>query len=115
MQRLELAGCQLAVSVAAEVCAGLGYDVSHVTFFTDSMTALAWLRTTSKMSVYVSNRVCKVRDRTELEQWLYVPGEDNPADIASRGCRPRRLVEDRRWFEGTRTFCGPDNFRHSLR
>ena len=100
VQRLELAGCQLAVSVASEVCAALGVDIGTLTFYTDSMTALAWLRTTSKMSVFVSNRVCKVRDRTDLAQWRHVPGEINPADLASRGCRPRRLVEDPMWLSG---------------
>ena len=100
VQRLELAGCQLAVSVAAEVCSALGLRIEDATFYTDSTTALAWLRTTSKMSVYVSNRVCKVRDRTELHQWRYVPGTENPADVASRGCRPKKLVQDRMWLEG---------------
>ena len=93
-------GCQLAVSVASEVCSALRIDISEAKFYTDSTTALAWLRTTNKTSVYVSNRVCKVRDRTSLEQWRYVPGTDNPADIASRGCRPRRLTNDRMWFQG---------------
>ena len=100
VQRLELAGCQLAVSVAAEVCDALGAKISEMTFYTDSVTALAWLRTTSKMSVYVSNRVCKVRDRTDIRQWRHVPGDQNPADLASRGCRPRRLVSGSRWFQG---------------
>ena len=85
VQRLELAGCQLATDVAVEVCQALNLDIRAVEFYTDSMTSLAWLRTTSRMSVFVSNRVCKVRDRTDLEQWRYVPGELNPADIASRG------------------------------
>ena len=52
------------------------------------------------MSVFVSNRVCKVRDRTDLIQWRHVPGELNPADLASRGCRPRRLAEDPMWLHG---------------
>ena len=100
VQRLELAGCQLAAGVASEVCSSLGLDIGTLTFYTDSMTALAWLRTTSKMSVFVSNRVCKVRDRTDVEQWRHVPGELNPADLASRGCRPRRLAEDPLWLHG---------------
>ena len=49
VQRLELAGCQLAVSVASELCGALGADIGEATFYTDSVTALAWLRTTSKM------------------------------------------------------------------
>ena len=100
VQRLELAGCQLATDVAVEVCQALGLSLQDASFYTDSMTSLAWLRTTSRMSVYVSNRVCKVRDRTEVQQWKYVPGTLNPADIASRGARPRALVKNRMWFEG---------------
>ena len=29
-----------------------------------------------------------------------MPGQDNPADVASRGCRPRRLSADPTWFHG---------------
>ena len=100
VQRLELAGCQLACEVAVEICGALDLDIRKVKFFTDSMTSLAWLRTTSRMSVYVSNRVCKVRDRTELDQWKYVPGKENPADIGSRGARPKTLITKRMWYEG---------------
>ena len=102
VQRLELAGCQLGVEVAVEVCHALGLSIRDVAFFTDSVTTLAWLRTTSKMSVFVGNRVCKIRDRTELSQWNYVPGELNPADIASRGARPKALADNELWFQGPR-------------
>ena len=93
-------GANLATDVAVEICESLKIEIDQVKFYTDSMTSLAWLRSTSKMSVYVSNRVCKVRDRTEVSQWRYVPGASNPADIASRGAKPSQLMKNRLWYEG---------------
>ena len=100
IQRLELAGCQLAVDTAVEVCHSLGLKIGCVEFFTDSITALSWLRTTSRMSVFVGNRVCKIKDRTDIGQWKHVPGKLNPADLASRGAKPSTIANSKLWLNG---------------
>ena len=100
IQRLELAGCQLAVDTAVDVCHAMGFRIGDVQFFTDSITALSWLRTTGRMSVFVGNRVCKIKDRTDVSQWKHVPGRLNPADLASRGAKPSTIANSKIWLQG---------------
>lgn len=38
-----------------------------------------------KFHVYVANCVHAIRQQTKLNQWLHIPGNLNPVDIASRG------------------------------
>ncbi|GFW56800.1 integrase catalytic domain-containing protein [Trichonephila clavipes] len=40
-----------------------------------------------------------VRTKLASENWRHVPGRMNPADVLSRGCSPRHLLESK-WFEG---------------
>lgn len=49
--------------------------------------------------MYVANRVKQIRDNTLPDQWFYVPGELNPADIASRGSSLCELTRSS-WFIG---------------
>ena len=37
---------------------------------------------------------------TDLSQWKYVPGELNPADLATRGTSPTEMNESKFWKEG---------------
>ena len=100
IQRLELAGCQLSVELTSDICHALKVNIKDVTFYTDSITSLAWLRTTNKMSVFVGNRVCKIKDRTAVSQWFHVPGKLNPADLASRGAKPSTIAKCELWLRG---------------
>ncbi|CAH1111490.1 unnamed protein product, partial [Psylliodes chrysocephalus] len=50
-------------------------------------------------SIFVFNRVKEIRQLTEADRWNHIPGSDNPADLPSRGCFGRQLVESR-WWEG---------------
>ena len=100
IQRLELAGCQLSVETTTDICHALGINITDVIFYTDSITSLAWLRTTKKMSVFVGNRVCKIKDRTNIEQWFHVAGKHNPADLASRGAKPSTIAGSDLWLRG---------------
>ena len=100
VQRLELAGCQLSVETTIDVCHALNVNINDVAFYTDSITSLAWLRTTKKMSVFVGNRVCKIKDRTSIHQWFHVAGKLNPADLASRGAKPSTIAASSLWLHG---------------
>ncbi|GFU50040.1 putative RNA-directed DNA polymerase from transposon X-element [Nephila pilipes] len=64
-----------------------------ITYWSNSMTALWWIREHGEWSIFVSNRVKEIRKLTSLEQWKHVPGNKNPADIVSRGCSPKQLTK----------------------
>ena len=60
-------------------------------FSTDNQVVLAYIRSTTKrFKVFVANRVQKIQEHSDVNQWNYVKGRDNPADHASRGLDPRK-------------------------
>lgn len=45
------------------------------------------------------NRVKKIRELSRPDDWLHIHGNLNPADLPSRGCTPKQLLQGR-WWEG---------------
>ena len=52
---------------------------------TDSTTVLQWLKPTSKLPVFVANRVSKILEPTTIVEWFHVSSGDNPAETGTRG------------------------------
>ncbi len=50
----------------------------------DSTVVLHWIRGNGQYKQFVANRVGKIQLNGEI-QWRYVPTDENPADLASRG------------------------------
>ena len=55
--------------------------------------ALHWVRGKGNYKQFVSNRVKEIQKKSYI-QWRYVPTEENPADVASRGCSPQNIPTD---------------------
>ncbi|GFU75506.1 integrase catalytic domain-containing protein [Trichonephila clavipes] len=70
-----------------------------VTLWSDSTTALWWIKEYGNWSVFVASRVKNIRQLTKIQSWKYVPGNMNIADLLSRGCSPRQMLSSR-WWEG---------------
>ncbi|UYV66827.1 hypothetical protein LAZ67_4003014 [Cordylochernes scorpioides] len=70
-----------------------------ITLWTDSTTALAWIKRDMNWSVFVAGRVKKIRQNSSITDWRHVPGKENPADIPSRGASISQLITTR-WSEG---------------
>ena len=50
---------------------------------------------------FVGNRVAMIQEKTEGSQWHHVSGNDNPADLATRGVDLQELMRpDSIWFSG---------------
>ena len=52
-----------------------------------------------RFHTFVTNRVQKIRNSTNSQQWHYVPTDKNPADGASRGRTVNELLKSD-WFSG---------------
>ena len=62
---------------------------------------LAYIRSTTKrFKVFMANRVQKIQEHSDLNQWNYVKKRDNHTDDASRGLDPRKETSSSRWFAG---------------
>ena len=98
--RAELLAAVLASRAVALMKQNLPLLASVPTFFwSDSTCVLSWLSgDSSRMKTFVRNRVAEIL-KVEGE-WRYIPTEDNPADMASRGINASALSNSRLWERG---------------
>ncbi|XP_059048166.1 uncharacterized protein LOC131843520 [Achroia grisella] len=60
--------------------------ISGIVLWTDSTIVLQWVKTPPHMlKTFIANRVAQISDYVGDAQWRHVPGDSNPADLASRG------------------------------
>ena len=82
--RLELVSGHMAVNLLSNVKSALeGFKVSQQYCWLVSSVALHWIGGNGSYKQFVSNRVSKIRQHTDVK-WRYVNTEENPADLASR-------------------------------
>nr|CAH7762629.1 unnamed protein product [Callosobruchus chinensis] len=75
--------------------------ISH-TLWTDSKITLHWIKgKPSKWKPYVCHRVNEIQRLTKGD-WRHCPGNENPADLLTRGVKAKVLVTSEMWQ------CGPD-------
>lgn len=97
--RAELMGCLVAARLAETVKEAMDFADVPTYYWSDSTTALAWIRRDEDWGTFVGNRVRQILKLSEKSQWRHVPGIMNPADLPSRGCSPNELLESK-WWEG---------------
>jgi hypothetical protein len=69
-------------------------------FWSDANVVLAYINNdVRRFHVFVANRIQKIRSQSEVENWRYIPSEQNPADHASRGLLVKDLLSSD-WFQG---------------
>ena len=96
--RLELMAAVIAIRLASVVVKALGVQMSDVTFWTDSLNVLYWIRGKSRRyKAFVANRVSEIQENSQPSQWRHVPTDQNPADIVSRGATVTSLNTEFWW------------------
>ncbi|KAI5638847.1 pao retrotransposon peptidase domain-containing protein [Phthorimaea operculella] len=100
--KLDLAGAALRARLLNHVTCNLRGTINldeTVYAWTDSRIVLCWLQTSvHTLEVFVANRVSQITGSETPLVWRHVPGEWNPADCASRGCRAPDLVSHPLWW-----------------
>ncbi|XP_065203500.1 uncharacterized protein LOC135833661 [Planococcus citri] len=83
--QLELCGALLLVKLLQEVTSALGYPIAQCYLYTDSTIVLAYLaKDAGHWKPFEANRVRKITAVVSADQWRHIPGEQNPADLATR-------------------------------
>lgn len=101
LPRLELCAALVGARLYAKVISSLRCQVSTVTFWTDSMIVLGWLKLLPiKLNTFVRNRVAEILETTNLCTWRHVPTNDNPADFLSRGVSASNMHSLDLWWQG---------------
>lgn len=93
--RLELTAAAAAVSVTVSNMLKEELVDSNMEefFWTDSKVVLGYINNEARrVHYFVANRVQKIRNNTTTKQGLYVPTNENPADLASRGTTMDELL-----------------------
>ena len=99
--RLELMAAVLGLRLAETVSEKLEIPLSQRTLWTDSMDVIYWIQGHSRrLKPFVFNRVAEIQRKSDPAQWRHVPGEQNPADDATRGLDLKNLSAESRWFHG---------------
>ena len=71
--------------------------------WTDATIALGWIESSSaRYKPFVGNRIAEIQRATSTHsaKWMWVPGDQNPADIPSRGIWPLDEKQTKLWTEG---------------
>ncbi|XP_023805606.1 uncharacterized protein LOC111946470 [Oryzias latipes] len=98
--RLELSAAVVAVRTGDMLKKELEVEMLQETYWTDSKVVLGYIANEARrFHVFVANRVERIKQSTEPEQWRYVASEENPADHASRGLTAEQLISSN-WFQG---------------
>ncbi|XP_045504512.1 uncharacterized protein LOC123701161 [Colias croceus] len=97
--RLAWCGAVLLAKPLREVSVTLGVSKNNLHPWTDSSVVLAWLtRHLSRWKTFVGTRVSEML--TIMDQWSHIQSKDNPADCASRGVSPMKLLVLESWMKG---------------
>ena len=98
--RAELCAALLATILLAAVLADIRLPIDQIRVYTDSMVVPGYLRnTTKRFSKYVTRRVEAILTANPLDQWAYVPTDQNPADLTTRPTTALKL-KGSHWFSG---------------
>ncbi|KAH7714689.1 Pao retrotransposon peptidase family protein [Aphelenchoides avenae] len=84
-----------------------------VNLWGDNQGVLYWINSSERQSAWVEHRLREIRGGYEQGfEFRYVPTLDNPADIASRGCYPKDLLDNDLWWHGPKylQWKGTDNW-----
>jgi len=101
LPRLELCAAVLGAELAERIKKDLRIRIDVVQYWTDSTIVLAWINATaSSFHTFVANRIARIHELSNPEQWVHVASEDNPADLASRRCSATQLKHKELWFNG---------------
>ena len=98
---LELEALMVAYKVLQIINRVYRMPQDKIHFWSDSYNALSWVKMPARdLPRPIARRSTTLRENTIIENWHHVPGEDNPADVLSRGCKAVQLVDHKLWWHG---------------
>ncbi|XP_039307877.1 uncharacterized protein LOC120358265 [Solenopsis invicta] len=99
--RLELSGACLLTRLVSHILNVFTFPNIPIFLWTDSSITYTWISNhPSRWKDFVQNRVSFIQDTLPQAKWRFVPGTENPADLATRGLTPSQLAELPIWWTG---------------
>lgn len=99
--KLELLGAQMLCKLVDSVVNSLGITLQAKYYWCDSTIVLGWINTKPHLlKTFVSNRVVDIQSKSNINEWRYIPTNQNPADLLTRGITPQELKKSALWWTG---------------
>ena len=98
--RLELMAALIGCRLMDFVRQALDLTDPQVFYWTDAMDVILWLKSKKKLKLFVQNRVTSILETSQPDQWHHVRGEENPADLGTRGMSMNALERCDLWWKG---------------
>ena len=97
--RLELMSARILAQLMSTVKNALEEQVTlnGTSYWLDSKTAICWIQNRGEWKQFVRHRVNEILKLSAKDEWRHCPGEDNPADIGSRGALGSKLKDEELW------------------
>ena len=89
-----------------------GYPIEKLVAWTDSSTALHWIRENGYYEQFVKNLADKIREKKEIT-WQYVNTTENSADIGICGMSVTKMGE--LWWKGPAWLRDSDNWPSDIK
>lgn len=107
--RLELAATELLSQLLSSVRESMELQTVPYVLWTDNTIALHWInKPLHVLKLYVSNRVKKIQELTDVKCWRHIRTHENPADLISRGMQADELVNNKLWWHGPQWLTEPE-------
>eukprot|EP00795_Rhopilema_esculentum_P005782 gene5782-11066_t len=76
-------------------------NINQTFCWSDSQIVIWWIfRENKTFKQYVQNRINEIHELAPKNYWRYCPSDQNPNDIASRGVKCTKIVENELWWLG---------------
>ncbi|XP_018577810.1 uncharacterized protein LOC108916094 [Anoplophora glabripennis] len=101
LPRLELTAAVCAARLKNYIMKNVKLNVKSIYLWTDSKITLRWIiEKPERWKPYVANRVREIQSLTKDSVWRHCPGQDNPADLVTRGIKANKLITSTLWKFG---------------
>ncbi|EYC35616.1 hypothetical protein Y032_1011g3385 [Ancylostoma ceylanicum] len=90
--RLELSAITLGAKLLKHICSNLDVPIEQTFIWSDSNVALTWIKSKNSLPLFIQDRIKSIKENAPDAVLRYVPGENNPADVGSRGVAIQNLI-----------------------
>ncbi|VDL84305.1 unnamed protein product [Nippostrongylus brasiliensis] len=100
ISKLELSAMVIGANLLSFIILHLNLPIERTFLWTDCKVALTWIKTEKALPISIRNRVRTIHEKAQNAFIRHIPGNINPADIASRGCTISELTPKSLWWNG---------------
>ena len=101
LPRLELNAARCGALMAQLILHQIDLPITRVQYWSDSTLTLQYIyNDRHRMKVYIANRQSAILEVSNAKQWNHIPGDNNPADLLTRGVINPADLNSSDWFTG---------------